>query len=95
MATYGYRCHIDGPLDASLPIGRAPTTITCPECSGPATRIYTAPMLGLADRGRMTVIDHCEQTRDEPAVVSAPAGTPRRRAPMAPPNPAFAHLPRP
>lgn len=95
MATYGYRCTIDGPLEVALPIGTAPDVLACPDCGGPSSRVYTAPMLGLADRGRMSVIEHCEQSRDAPAVVSRPVGAPRRSTPMAPPNPAFATLPRP
>jgi hypothetical protein len=95
MAMYGYRCTIDGPLTLTLPIGTAPATIACPNCGEPSVRVFTAPMLGLADRRRMAVIDHCEKSRYEPAVTSAPAGASRRRTPMAPPDPAFARLPRP
>ena len=95
MARYGYRCSIDGPLEITLPIGTAPATVACPSCGEPSARVFSAPMLGLADRGRMAVIDHCEASRDAPDVVSAPAGRARRRTPMAPPNPAFARLPRP
>ncbi|MCW2716282.1 MAG: hypothetical protein QOG20_482 [Pseudonocardiales bacterium] len=95
MATYGYRCDVDGPVDVKLPIGTAPATIACPNCGEPAARVFTAPMLGLADRRRLAAIEHGEKSRDEPDVVSAPAGAPRRQTRMAPPNPAFARLPRP
>ena len=95
MARYGYRCTIDGSIELTLPIGTAPVTVACPHCGEPSTRVFSAPMLGLADRGRMAVIDHCESSRDAPDVVSAPVGRARRRTPMAPPNPAFARLPRP
>lgn len=95
MATYGYRCGGDGPVDIRLPIGTAPATIACPTCGEPSTRVFTAPLLGLADRRRMAVIDHADSSRSEPQVVSAPAGPRRRRTRMAPPNPAFARLPRP
>jgi putative FmdB family regulatory protein len=95
MAIYTYRCADDGCVDVRMPIGTAPETITCPSCGGPTARVFTAPMLGLADRRRMAVIDHAESTRYEPQVVSAPTGARRKRTPMAPPNPAFRGLPRP
>lgn len=95
MARYGYRCPVDGPIEVTLPIGTAPVTIRCPDCHAPSARVFTAPLLGLADRRRMAVVDHCERSRETPEVVSAPAGRSRRRTPQAPPNPAFARLPRP
>jgi putative FmdB family regulatory protein len=95
MATYTYRCDADGRVDVRLPIGTAPATTPCPRCGDSAVRVFTPPLLGFADRGRMAVIDHAESTRYEPRVVSAPAGTRRKRTPMAPPNPAFRGLPRP
>lgn len=95
MATYTYRCDADGRVDVRLPIGTAPDTAPCPRCGGSAARVFTAPLLGFADRRRMAVIDHAESTRYEPEVVSAPTGARRKRTPMAPPNPAFRGLPRP
>lgn len=95
MAVYTYRCDFDGCADVRLPIGTAPAAGTCPRCGGPTARVFTAPMLGLADRGRMAVIDHAEASKYEPQVVSAPIGARRKRTPMAPPNPAFRGLPRP
>jgi len=95
MATYTYRCDVDGCVDVRIPIGTAPATATCPRCGGPTARVFTAPMLGLADRRRLAVIDHAEASRYEPAVVSAPTGVRRKRTPMAPANPAFRGLPRP
>ena len=32
MATYTYRCAIDGPVDVRRPIGTAPATVPCPAC---------------------------------------------------------------
>lgn len=91
MATYTYRCSIDGPVDIHAPIGTAPAVIDCPTCGDPSSRVITAPMLGLANRSRMAVIDHAERSRTEPEVVSslprsgarrpaAPALDPRTRA---------------
>jgi predicted nucleic acid-binding Zn ribbon protein len=93
MATYRYRCDPDGPVDVVLPIGTAPATIACPRCGAASARVFTAPMLGLADRGRMAVIDHAEASRSEPAVVSSLPPGPRRPAPR--PDPRTSLLPRP
>lgn len=94
MATYTYRCAADGPLDIRRPIGTAPATVSCPICGATAPRIITAPMLGLADRGRMALIDRTEASRTDPAVVSSIPGSPRTaRAPRL--DPRTRNLPRP
>jgi hypothetical protein len=95
MVMYQYRCNIDGQFDINLPIGTAPTTMECPSCDESSGRVFAAPMLGLADRRRMAVIEHSEKSRHEPDVVSVSTGAPRRRTPMAPSNPALTRLPRP
>jgi predicted nucleic acid-binding Zn ribbon protein len=99
MATYQYRCDTDGVLDVQRPIGTAPAGITCPSCGAPSTRVFTPPMLGLADRGRMAVIDHAESSRYAPAVVSSVPATrrtgTRRPAPVRHPDPRTSTLPRP
>lgn len=95
MATYTFRCTIDGPVDVRLPIGTAPAAIACPRCGAPSARVFTAPLLGLADRRRMAVIDHAGSSRSEPAVVSAlPAGR-RRSASTGRLDPRTRALPRP
>jgi len=99
MATYGYRCDLDGPVDVGWPIGTAPATVSCPSCGRLATRIFTAPMLGLANRKVMAVIDHTEASRSEPAVVSSLPSRPRqgrkRLAPAPRLDPRTSRLPRP
>jgi len=97
MATYSYRCEVDGPHDVRRPIGTAPTTVPCPTCGATAARMITAPMLGLADRARMGVIDRAEASRTEPAVVSSIPGAPRSGRPAPAPrlDPRTRHLPRP
>jgi putative FmdB family regulatory protein len=94
MATYTYRCAADGPVDIRRPIGTAPATVPCPTCGATAPRMITAPMLGLADRARMGLIDRAEASRTEPAVVSSVPAAPR---PGRPPrlDPRTRHLPRP
>ena len=87
MATYTYRCTVDGPVDVRRPIGTAPATIPCPTCGAMSSRVITTPMLGLADPTRMAVIDRAEASRSEPAVVSAvPARRGRRAAPQLDPR---------
>lgn len=93
MATYTYRCELDGPVDVRRPIGTAPATIDCPDCGGPSTRMITAPMLGLADRRRMAVIDHAESSRSAPPVVSSIPAAQRSRGRR--PDPRTSKLPRP
>lgn len=93
MATYTYRCEVDGPVDVRCAIGTAPATIDCPACGGRSARMITAPMLGLADRGRMAVLDRAESSRSEPPVVSAIPTAPRTRGRR--PDPRTARLPRP
>jgi hypothetical protein len=52
-----------------------------------SSRVITTPMLGLADRTRMAVIDRAEASRGEPAVVSAlPARRGRRASPQLDPR---------
>ena len=94
MATYAYRCTVDGPVDVVRPIGTAPDSVACPRCGAPSPRMITAPMLGLADRGRTDLIDRTEASRTAPPVVSRlpPA---RRTAPARRPDPRTAALPRP
>ena len=96
MATYRYRCDAHGPFDVSTPIGTAPVAYPCPGCAGASTRIYTAPMLGLAPRDAVALIDRTRATADTPSVVSSPPRRPAHRAtPLAPANPALRRLPRP
>lgn len=93
MATYTYRCAVDGPVDVRLPIGTAPAALDCPACGAPAPRRFVAPMLGLAHRGALAALDRAEASRSAPAVVSAPPAAPRRATPRL--DPRTARLPRP
>ncbi|WP_226369404.1 zinc ribbon domain-containing protein [Pseudonocardia alni] len=94
VALYVYRCGADGPVEERHPIGSAPATARCPTCGEQSPRVITAPMLGLADRGRMALIDRTTATAHEPQVVSAPPPRPLR--PGGPPlHPATRGLPRP
>ncbi|MEU6701291.1 zinc ribbon domain-containing protein [Pseudonocardia sp. NPDC046786] len=95
MATYTYRCATDGPVDVRRPIGTAPATLACPACGAEAVRLITPPMLGIADRGRMGLIDRAEASRTEPQVVTSlpsAAGAPRPNARI---DPRTRGLPRP
>lgn len=93
MPLYAYRCGEDGPVDVMRPLGTAPPVVSCPTCGADATRMITAPRLGLADRTRMAAIDRAEASRTEPTVVSAPPRRDPRPAPRL--DPRTAALPRP
>jgi len=93
MATYTYRCAIDGPVDVRRPIGTAPVTVPCPACGATSSRMITAPMLGLADPSRMAVLDRTAASRFEPGVVSSIPTSPRTPAPRL--DPRTSKLPRP
>ncbi|SHK69308.1 putative regulatory protein, FmdB family [Pseudonocardia thermophila] len=93
MATYSYRCAADGAVDVRLPIGTAPSVIDCPACGAPAQRRYTSPMLGLAHKGAMALLDRAERSRTEPEVVTSLPTKARRPAPKL--DPRTARLPRP
>jgi hypothetical protein len=96
MATYRYRCVVDGVFDVSRPIGTAGSQWPCPVCNGEAVRVFSAPMLSLAPRSLVAAIDSTEKTRDEPEVVSAlPPRRARTRRPAAALNPSLQRLPRP
>ena len=93
MATYTYRCATDGPVDVRRPIGTAPVSVPCPACGATSSRVITAPMLGLADPGRMALLDRSARSRFEPDVVSSLPTPPRTRAPRL--DPRTRKLPRP
>lgn len=96
MALYEYRCDQHGISVAAHPMGEAPVAIPCTVCSAPALRSFSAPRLASSRRDIVATIDRCEQTRDEPALVtSLPLRHPSRRTPVAAWNPALARLPRP
>ncbi|WP_218602150.1 zinc ribbon domain-containing protein [Pseudonocardia abyssalis] len=82
-------------MDIGLPIGTAPETIPCPACGTSAGRVFTAPMLGLADRRRTAVLDHTEASRSAPPVVTSLPTSTARRAPAPRLDPRTARLPRP
>jgi hypothetical protein len=93
MATYTYRCSIDGPVDIRRPIGTAPATISCPACGATSARMITPPLLGLADPSRMALLDRTGASRFAPDVVSSIPTEPRPAAPRL--DPRTRKLPRP
>jgi putative FmdB family regulatory protein len=96
MATYQYRCDQDGLVETAWPIGTAPPRLACPACGDDARRVFTTPLLALADRRVMSLIDKTESTSAVPDVVTSLP--PRRRRPAGPPaptSPALHRLPRP
>lgn len=96
MATYEYRCDIDGVFDVIRPLGTAPATIACVACGREARRIFSLPFLPSPAREVIAAIDRAEKSRDEPEVVtSLPSTGARRRTPVAQMTPARQRLPRP
>lgn len=95
MATYEYRCPDCGPFDLVRPIGTAPTDASCPACSAPSIRVFSAPALTQTPRALRSLRQAEEASADAPAVVSALP--PKQPAPAAPTvrNPMLAKLPRP
>jgi len=96
MATYQYRCDQHGLVETARPIGTAPRELTCPTCGHLARRVFSTPLLALADRRAMSLIDRTVKSSDEPDVVtSLPPHRHPRGAPRAPASPALHRLPRP
>jgi hypothetical protein len=96
MTTYAYRCARDGDFDVTRPVGAATAKSPCPVCNNEAARVFRAPMLSLAPRALVAVIDRMEKSSDEPELVSAlPPRAGRTRNPIATQNPAWQRLPRP
>jgi len=50
MATHQYRFDQNGLVETARPIGTAPREITCPTCGHLARRVFSTPLLALADR---------------------------------------------
>jgi putative FmdB family regulatory protein len=96
MATYQYRCDEDGLVETTRPIGTAPQSVSCPACGRAARRMFSTPLLALADRRAVALIDRTEKTRDVPDVVTAlPPRQRPRGAPAGRLSPAQLRLPRP
>jgi putative FmdB family regulatory protein len=96
VAIYEYRCRRDGTFEVTRPIGTAPTSIACPQCSSNAERVFSSPMVSFAPRALVAALDREEKTRHEPEVVtSLPPAPAHRRTPVAPLTPALRRLPRP
>lgn len=94
MTTYSYSCQDCGGFDVRVPMGTATERAECPTCSGPARRVWTAPMQPRTSAGVAALHSMEERSRHEPPVVDRIAGTPRRRQPVTR-NPLHAKLPRP
>lgn len=96
MVAYQYRCAEHGVHEIQRPMGAAPARWPCSECGADTVRVFSAPHLGLADRGRLAVVDATRRSADEPPVVATlPGSGTRRRTPTASDNPALRRLPRP
>jgi putative FmdB family regulatory protein len=95
MATFSYRCPDHGPFDAVHPIGTAPAEARCPECAGPARRLWHAPRLSSGSAPARAALDRAERSRSEPDVVQGPPPRPLPRRPAGADRPGLRRLPRP
>jgi putative FmdB family regulatory protein len=96
VAIYEYRCERDGAFEVLRPIGTAPASVACPQCSSEAERVFSSPMMSFAPRGLVAALDHEEKTRHEPDVVtSLPPRPAHQRTPVLPLTPTLRRLPRP
>ena len=93
MATYQYRCADCGPFDVIRPMGRALAEEPCASCSGPARRVFTAPLLGRTSAPLARALHAQEASAHEPRVVTAVPLARRRPTPSA--DPRQAGLPKP
>jgi len=82
VATYQYRFDQHGLVETARLIGTAPRGLTCPTCGHLARRVFSTPLLALADRRAMSLIDRTVKSSDEPDVVTSlpPRRHPRRAA---------------
>ena len=83
MATYQYRCNQHGLVETARPIGTAPRELTCPTCGHPARRVFSTPLLALADRtGDVPDRQDGEEQRraGRGDLAAAPSATARRAA---------------
>lgn len=96
MAAYDFCCPEHGSFEIVARMGTAGQRVDCPRCGRGSPRVFTAPMLGLADRRVGAVVDRAERSRERPEVVTTlPTKPPSKRPRVAPPNPALKRLPRP
>lgn len=92
MATYQYRCPLDGDFESRFPLGEAPPVARCAACDGDARRVWSAPLLARMSRPLSAALDRAGASAEAPQVVSRIPG--RRATAAAPTNPARARLPR-
>jgi hypothetical protein len=92
LATYEYRCPLDGDFELRFPLGEAVPVVRCTTCHGEAGRVWSAPLLARTPRPLSAAIDRAEGSAEAPQVVSRIPG--RRPAAATPADPARARLPR-
>ncbi|GAA0523799.1 hypothetical protein GCM10011581_49500 [Saccharopolyspora subtropica] len=82
MATYEYDCPRCGRFETRQPMGTAAAARDCPECRGPARRIFSVPHLASTPAPLGAALAREERSRDEPEVVTeVPKGQPLSRLP--------------
>lgn len=76
MPLYEYRCpHCSTPecptFELMLPMGSAPSTVTCPVCAGEAPRRMSAPNLSQTGSAAFRLVDSTKRSAHEPIVVQS------------------------
>ncbi|MBL3670605.1 hypothetical protein JL475_32480 [Streptomyces sp. M2CJ-2] len=92
MTTYEYSCNRCGSFDVKLPIGTAPITHACPQCSNTARRVYSSPATAFTSPAVAGLRKQEEKSWESPTVVTR---VPSEQAAPRPAHPALARLPRP
>lgn len=93
MALYAYSCESCGPIEVTLPMGRAGASVTCPSCARSARRRYTAPASTRGNTPVAKALQRQEASAHEPEVVTRVPK--RKQRPLLTTDPRHSKLPRP
>lgn len=95
MAVYQFSCDEHGAFELEARMGTAPRTLSCPDCSRQARRVFCAPMLSGLPRAVTDAAERAEGSGDEPRVVrSLPPRAERTPGGRYTRNPLHRRLPR-
>ena len=95
MPLYAYRCPQGFDFEAMHAMGRAPASVSCPDCGEPAARQFSAPHLSRASGSAYRLIEGAERSASEPAVVRSPGPRARSGPGNISAHPLHRKLPRP
>ena len=93
MPTYSYRCTSCGTFDLIRPMSAVAPQEPCPDCAGPARRVFGAPALRSLTPAVRGALAAQERSADAPTVVTSAPPSPRRTRTTT--DPRHLSLPRP